>query len=308
MSKLHFYRFTADIMKTTILILMCFLLGCRTVVPINKKEDAQTKVIHPLKLSHRTIALVLGSGGARGYAHIGVLQELQNNGIKPDFIVGTSAGSVVGALYASGKTPQQIEDIALKMKVKDIREITIRKQGFLNGERIEDFINTQVNNTSLQNMKIPLYVVATELKTGKKTIFNYGNTGQAVRASVAIPSMFIPPKINQIEYVDGGLVSPVPVDVAKALGADIVIAVDILSAPENTSFDNMWGMFNQNINIMQQHLSENELQHADIIIRPELHEKTHIFDIKSREETLQAGITATRERIPLIQKIITNDN
>lgn len=254
---------------------------------------------------HRpVIALVLGSGGARGYAHIGAIDVLEKNGIRPDFIVGTSAGSIVGALYASGKTPEQMKDIALNLKVQDVREFKIRKKGFLDGTKVQDFVNKQVNNLPLEKMKIPLFVVATQLNNGKKVVFNYGNTGQAVSASVAIPSMFIPTKIAGQEYVDGGLVSPVPVEVARQLGADIVIAVDILAQPKYTETENMWGLFNQNINIMQQHLSQTELKEADVVIQPDLREKAHIFDVKERSNTMDAGESATQAKIANIKDII----
>lgn len=252
---------------------------------------------------HRpVVALVLGSGGARGYAHIGAIQVLEEHGIRPDFIVGTSAGSIVGALYASGKTPEQIREIALNMKVQDVREITLRKNGFLDGAKVEHFINHQIGNLPLEKMKIPLFVVATELKQGKKVVFNYGNTGQAVRASSAIPSMFIPAMIQNKEYVDGGLVSPVPVDVARQLGADVVIAVDILAQPQYTETANMWGLFNQNINIMQQQLSHAELRHADIVIQPDLREKAHIFDVTERDQTRLAGVYATQAKLAIFNR------
>ncbi|MFT4020953.1 MAG: patatin-like phospholipase family protein [Acinetobacter sp.] len=274
------------------------------------KQDAQERPnlfnFQQIKLQqHRpVIALVLGSGGARGYAHIGAIEVLEQNGIRPDFIVGTSAGSIVGALYASGKSPQQMKQIALSMKVQDVREIKLRKKGFLDGKKVEKFVNEQVNQLPLQNMKIPLFVVATQLKDGKKVVFNYGNTGQAVSASTAIPSMFIPTKIGAQEYVDGGLVSPVPVDVARQLGADIVIAVDILAQPKYTETDNMWGLFNQNINIMQHQLSAVELQHADVIIRPDLREKAHIFNVSERNNTMLAGGYAAQTQLANIQQII----
>jgi NTE family protein len=226
------------------------------------------------------IALVLGSGGARGYAHIGVIEVLEQHGIKPDFIVGTSAGSIVGSIYASGKSPEQLRQIALNMKVGDVRDFKIGMKGFFDGQKVEDYVNKQIDQMPLEKMKIPMYVVATELQNGEKTIFNYGNTGQAVRASVSIPSMFIPTKIKGKEYVDGGLVSPVPVNIAKELGADIVIAVDILAQPVNTETTNVWGLFNQNINIMQNRLAAEELKNADIVIQPDLREKAHIFDVK----------------------------
>ena len=161
------------------------------------------------------IALVLGSGGARGYAHIGVIDVLEQNGIRPDMIVGTSAGSIVGAIYASGKTPEQMKNIAMDLKTDDVRDFTLSKQGFFDGKKIASYVNAQVDNTLLENMKIPFYVVATELKSGQDVIFRQGDTGKAVMASTSIPSMFVPTKIGEQEYVDGGLVHPVPVSIAK---------------------------------------------------------------------------------------------
>jgi len=252
------------------------------------------------------IALVLGSGGARGYAHIGVIEVLEQHGIKPDFIVGTSAGSIVGSIYASGKSPEQLRQIALNMKVGDVRDFKIGMKGFFDGQKVEDYVNKQIDQMPLEKMKIPMYVVATELQNGEKTIFNYGNTGQAVRASVSIPSMFIPTKIKGKEYVDGGLVSPVPVNIAKELGADIVIAVDILAQPVNTETTNVWGLFNQNINIMQNRLAAEELKNADIVIQPDLREKAHIFDVKGRQDTMQAGIDAANQRMHDLDIVIAS--
>jgi NTE family protein len=254
------------------------------------------------------VALVLGSGGARGYAHIGVIQVLEQHGIHPDFIVGTSAGSIVGSIYASGKTAEELRNIALKMKAHDVRDLKIDLKGFFDGKKVENYVNLQVNNTPLEKLKTPMYVVATQLKEGKKVVFNYGNTGQAVRASVSIPSMFVPTKIGKDEYVDGGLVSPVPVEVAHDLGADIIIAVDILAQPIHTETNNVWGLFNQNINIMQNHLAQEELQYADIVIQPELKEKAHIFDVKNREITIQAGIDAAQHQLNEIFTVFAEKN
>ena len=251
------------------------------------------------------VALVLGSGGARGYAHIGVIQVLEQQGIHPDFIVGTSAGSIVGSIYASGKTANELRDIALNMKAQDVRDVKLDIKGFFDGKKVENYVNQQVNNTPLELLKTPMYVVATELKEGKKVVFNYGNTGQAVRASVSIPSMFVPTKIGTDEYVDGGLVSPVPVDVARDLGADIIIAVDILAQPMHTETSNVWGLFNQNINIMQNHLAREELKHADIVIQPDLREKAHIFDVRGREMTIQAGAEATLNQLNAISIVFS---
>ena len=222
--------------KWLVLSLTLFnMLGCQSMAqpnvtvgsaglsePLNVVAQVRKNNIDFRKLSQQhnrpIVALVLGSGGARGYAHIGVIQVLEQQGIHPDFIVGTSAGSIVGSIYASGKTANELRDIALNMKVNDVRDIKLDMKGILDGKKVENYINQLVNNIPLQQLKIPMYVVATELGQGNKVVFNYGNTGQAVRASVSIPSMFVPTKIGETEYVDGGLVSPVPVDVARDLG------------------------------------------------------------------------------------------
>lgn len=265
---------------------------------------------HEVKKSEKRpiIALVLGSGGSRGYAHIGAIEVLEQAGIQPDFIVGTSAGSLVGALYAQGKSASELRQIALQMKASDVRDIRLDKKGFFDGQKIEDYVNRLLDDTPLQELKIPMYVVATQLKHGQKVVFNYGNTGQAVRASVSIPSMFIPTDIAGLEYVDGGLVSPVPVNVARNLGADLIIAVDILAQPEYTETHHVWGLFNQNINIMQQRLAQQELQYADIVIQPDIREKAHIFDVSSREKIMQAGYMEAQQQLLNIVQVLNNKN
>lgn len=287
--------------------------GCQTTShlrPVVEDAQAQTAVMPFASIKKQekrpVIALVLGSGGARGYAHIGVIEVLEQQGIRPDFIVGTSAGSIVGSIYASGKSAAELRDIALKLKANDVRDVNVSLKGFFDGKKVEDYVNDQVHNIPLQKLKIPMYVVATELKDGTKTVFNYGNTGQAVRASTSIPSMFVPTKIHNAEYVDGGLVSPVPVEVARELGADVVIAVDILAQPIHTETTNVWGLFNQNINIMQGRLAEEELKDADVVIQPDLREKAHIFDVKDRENTMQAGVDAAIQKLSDIQWVIQN--
>ena len=275
-------------------------------VSTEARSELDYNVFKNKKNKKPIIALVLGSGGARGYAHIGVIEVLEKNGIHPDFIVGTSAGSIAGSIYASGKTAQQLKDIALNMQVNDVREFNIGLQGFFDGSKVENYVNEQVDQKRLEDMKIPMYVVATELKHGNKVIFNKGSTGQAVRASISIPSMFVPVNISGRDYVDGGLVSPVPVNVARDLGADIIIAVDILAQPIHTETSNVWGMFNQNINIMQNRLAAEELKNADIVIQPDLREKIHIFDVKGREMTMQAGAVATQQKLNRIEVLINS--
>lgn len=272
-------------------------------LPVNIQTDH--RIVDLKKTKNKPIvALVLGSGGARGYAHIGVIEALEQQGIRPDFIVGTSAGSIVGSIYASGKSSAQLRQIALDLKVNDVREFKVGMKGLFDGKKVENYINKLVDGQSLETLQIPMYVVATQLKNGEKVIFNHGDTGLAVRASVSIPSMFVPTLIDGKEYVDGGLVSPVPVNIARDLGADIVIAVDILAQPKYTETNNMWGLFNQNINIMQSSLAAEELRNADIVIQPDLREKLHIFDTRDRENTIRAGENAALLKMKQIKSIL----
>lgn len=265
----------------------------QVVVEAEKKQQAKP-----------VIALVLGSGGVRGYAHIGVLQVLEQQGIKPDFIVGTSAGSLAGILYSAKQSAQDVYDIAQQLKVGDVREFDVGLQGVFAGEKIAEFVNKNIENKRLEELKTPVYVVATRLDNGEQTVFNYGDAGQAVQASISIPSMFAPVKIGQYEYVDGGLVSPVPVQIAKQLGADMVIAVNILAQPHYTKTTNMWGLFNQNINIMQNKMADEEMKYADIVIQPDIREKGHIFDIKTRNSMILAGRLAATDKIVQIEQRI----
>lgn len=303
-----------NFLKTFSLCLSFTLIACQQ-MPLKPEQklaytlnDARSQIDYTVfkkqNQNKPVVALVLGSGGARGYAHIGVIEVLEKRGIKPDFIVGTSAGSIVGSIYASGKSAAELKQIALDMQVNDVREFNIGLQGFFDGGKVEDYVNQQVDQLPLEKMKIPMFVVATELKQGNKVVFNQGSTGQAVRASISIPSMFIPVSIAGTEYVDGGLVSPVPVNVARELGADIVIAVDILAQPVHTETSNVWGMFNQNINIMQNKLAAEELKNADIVIQPNLREKAHIFEVKGRQMTIDAGVHAAMEQIDKIQNLV----
>lgn len=296
------------------LIMMVLLWCCSSWAMAEQQLIVQHSPVH-LQVDQRitqlkqhskkpVVALVLGSGGARGYAHIGVIEALEQQGIRPDFIVGTSAGSIVGSIYASGKSAQQLHQIALDLKVNDVRDFKVGKKGFFDGKKVEDYINKLVGGQSLESLKIPMYVVATQLNNGDKVIFNHGDTGLAVRASVTIPSMFAPTLIDGKEYVDGGLVSPVPVNIARDLGADVIIAVDILAQPQYTETSNIWGLFNQNINIMQNTLAAEELRNADIVIQPDLREKAHIFDLSARESTIRAGEDATRLKMKQIKGVL----
>ena len=212
--------------------------------------------------------LALGGGAARGFAHIGVIKALEAQGIVPDMVVGTSAGSVVGALYASGMSGFELQDLALTMQENMLADWTLPNRGVLKGEALQDFINLKVKNLTIQKMPKPLGVVATDLQSGEKVLFRRGDTGMAVRASSAVPGMFQPVEIGGRDYVDGGLTSPVPAQVARSMGADFVIAVDISNVSRRDRLSGTLDVLLQTFAIMGHAISSHELEDADVVIRP----------------------------------------
>lgn len=259
----------------------------------------------PLRAREPVVAIALGGGGAKGFAHIGVLKVLESHGIKPKIVTGTSAGSFVGSLYASGKSPYQLQQIALNFKESDIRDLTLNRQGIIAGQKLQDFVNKNVANKPIEQFPIRFAAVATRLDNGRKDDFIKGNAGQAVRASCSIPNVFVPAVIGGTKYVDGGLVSPIPVKTAKDMGADIVIAVDISARPDSNKALNMWGVLDQTINIMGQQSINEELSQANIVIQPKV---GHIgtLDLKASNETILEGEKAAQLKIRSIEKAISD--
>ena len=218
------------------------------------------------------IGIALGGGAAKGFAHIGVIKMLEANGIRPEVVSGTSAGSVVGALYASGMDAFEMQQHAVALDEARIRDVTLFNGGLIRGQKLQDYVNEMVGRRPFEKMRMPFAAVSTRLETGDRTVFVRGNVGQAVRASCSIPGVFETVKIGDYRYVDGGVVSPVPVDAARQLGADFVIAVDISTKTTGETPKNMLGVVNQSITIMGQKLGEQELARADIVIRPRVND------------------------------------
>jgi len=214
------------------------------------------------------IALALGGGAARGFAHIGVIKALEAQGIVPDIVVGTSAGSMVGALYASGMSGFELQNLALQMEEDMLVDWTFPNRGVLKGEALQDFINQKVKNLPIQKLPKPLGVVATDLQSGETVLFRRGDTGMAVRASSAVPGMFQPVEIGGRDFVDGGLTSPVPAQTARSMGADFVIAVDISNVSRRDKLTGTLDVLLQTFAIMGHSISRHELEDADVVIRP----------------------------------------
>ncbi|MCL4475313.1 MAG: patatin-like phospholipase family protein [Nitrospirae bacterium] len=275
---------------TAILMLMLFSMG--------SCAPREVKPVRPAK-----VALVLGAGSSRGFAHIGVLKVLESNKIPIHMIVGTSAGSFVGSLYAYGFNAFQLQKMSFSLEKGDIIDLTIPDNGFIKGEKLEEFINSTVKNTPLEKMRIPFYPVATDIQTGQEVVFGKGNTGTAVRASCSIPGIFRPVKSEGRMYVDGGVVSPVAVDVARRMGADVVIAVDIASAVSEVQPESTIDTMLQSVSIMYSKLSVIQLNKADVVIKPKV-AYIGASDFSKRHEAVLEGEKAALEALPAIQNII----
>jgi NTE family protein len=250
-----------------------------------------------------TVALVLGGGAAKGFAHVGVIKALEAHGIEPDMVVGTSAGSVVAALYAAGYNGFELQRISLSMNEDAVRDWILPNRGFIRGDALQKFINEAVQKRYIQTLNRELAIVATDLQTGEPMIFRSGDTGMAVRASSSVPGIFQPVKIGTREYVDGGLVSPVPVNVARNLGADIVIAVNISEVPKQSKLDDTIDILLQTFTIMGHVIASEELSGADVVISPDITGlKSTSFDSRNYAiiEGEKAGLAAVPE---IVQKI-----
>ena len=252
-------------MRRLSVVLLAVLLSACATPPPPAPPPAPTVVAPKPPIR---IALVLGGGAARGFAHIGVIKALEAQGIVPDIVVGTSAGSVVGALYASGMRGFDLQKLALGMEEDMLSDWTLPNRGVLKGEALQDFINQKVRNQPIQKLPKPLGVVATDLQSGEKVLFRMGDTGSAVRASSAVPGVFQPVAISGRDYVDGGLTSPVPAQSARAMGADFVIAVDISNVNRREKLVSTLDVLLQTFAIMGHTISRHELKDADVVIRP----------------------------------------
>lgn len=249
------------------------------------------------------IGLALGGGAARGFAHIGVIKVLEAQGIAPDVIVGTSAGAVVGALYASGNSGFELQKLAHKLDESKISDWSVPDRGVLKGEALQQFVNDAVAQRAIESLKKPFAVVATDLGSGESIVFRSGNTGMAVRASATVPGVFKPVSINGHEYVDGGLSSLVPVRAARSMGADVVIAVDISARPGNQAVRGTLDILLQTFTIMGQNLARFELRDADIVIRPQVG-GFGSTDFQARHDAILEGEKAAQATLPQIREAI----
>lgn len=278
--------------------------GCTTAPkPVGPSVPAAQTDLPAKKLPR--IGLALGGGAARGFAHVGVIQVLEEAGIRPDVVVGTSAGSLVGAIYASGKTGLQLQQVAESMEEAALTDWTLPlfSRGVFRGEALARYVSSQVQGRTIETMAIPLGIVATDLQSGHGVLFRQGDVGIAVRASSAVPAVFLPVRINGREYVDGGLVAPVPVRYAREMGAELVIAVDISSSPEANLANDTLQMLLQTFAIMGSSINRYELKEADMVVRPAL-SNVRGADFTARRRAIEAGRTAMLAALPQLRALM----
>ena len=280
------------------------LAGCQTVpppaAPLPVPPPPPPAPPPPVPKRPPRLGLALGGGAARGFAHIGVIQVLEEAGIRPDLVVGTSAGSLVAALYAHGKTGTELASMALTMDEGAITDWAFPSRGMIRGEALARYVREQTGGQLIEQMKMPLGIVATDLDSGAGVLFRRGDTGTAVRASSSVPAVFQPVKIGDREFVDGGLVSPVPVRFAREMGAEMVIAVDISTPPDGAATDGTMKLLLQTFAIMGKSINRFELREADVVLRPGL-VGVGSADFTARVRAIRAGREKATELLPEIQ-------
>ncbi|AXQ30252.1 patatin-like phospholipase family protein [Solimonas sp. K1W22B-7] len=281
------------------LALLLSLAGCKTPAPA-PLPPPPVEQPPPLPPPPK-VALVLGGGGARGFAHVGVLKMLDAQGLKPDMVIGTSAGSVAGALYSAGFNGFDLQEMAFALDRATVADWSMFGHGLIRGEALQNFINNAVKQKPIEQLKIPFACVAAKLSTGEGVLFQRGNLGQAVRASSSVPGVFQPTIIGGAEYVDGGLVSPVPIRYARQMGATFIIAVDVSSPPAGTASEGKLDVLLRTFDIMGQTIRAAELPQADVVIKPEL-AKITATDFESKQMAILQGERAALAAMPQIRQ------
>lgn len=289
--------------------LSIMLAGCATFAPPMPVRH-EPKVVAPLPFAGKAnpVAIVLSGGAARGFAHIGILEVLDREGIRPDLVVGSSAGSIVGALYASGLSAGNINAALGEMAPSTFRDVVLPNLGFfpgemgvIKGEKFRAFLRDRLPHERIEDFPIRFAAVATDLGTGSVTAFNSGDAAMAVRASAAVPGVMTPVYLSGRHYGDGQIASPVPVMAARQLGASIVIAVDVIYPAADAVLFSVLDVLFQAFTISTNRLREHELRAADVVIAPEIPPTTGQFGLGERERLIQIGREAANAALPRIR-------
>ena len=285
--------------------------GCASFSP-PLEAASPPAAVEPLPFaSRRPVALVLSGGSARGFAHIGVIKVLEETGILPDLIVGSSAGSIVGALYASGLSSAELQEALGEMDGSVFGDLTFPKigglpgsLGLVKGERLRNFVRDHARQPLIEHFPIRFAAVATELRTGMPHAFNSGEAAMAVLASSAVPGVIAPVRIADRYFGDGQISSPIPVEAARRLGAKVVIAVDVIYPPEDASLSTFLSVFFQSFLISVNRLKDFEVRGADVVIEPAIPPTPSQYGFGMRETLVEAGERAARASLPRVREAI----
>lgn len=259
--------------------------------------DVRQMALPDARTDQPVVALVLGGGGLRGFAHLGVLQALNEAGIAPDIVVGTSVGAIVGAAYASGLTPGQIESVASKVEISSLADWTFSSRGIMRGTYIANWLDEITAGVPIEQFPIRFAAVATDLNSEQAVLLDKGPAGSAIRASSAVPGVTVPVPYNNGYLIDGGITSLVPVRFARAMGADIVIAVDIYCRGPRADGLSMLTVIHRVMHTQSCLIAEYEMNEADILISPAI----SVSGISAEEEqqlAIRVGYQTTREMLP----------
>ncbi len=257
-------------------------------------------------MTRSRVGLVLGSGAARGMAHLGVLQALQEAGISIDQVVGCSAGAVFGALYAAGADLHMVEKLLYTYPVmKQLMDLNVPRQGFVKGEKILELLRLLTKDKSFEELDLSLAVVATDLENGRQVVFTEGKIAPAVRASISIPGVFCPYLYQGMTLVDGAVIERLPLGVAKSLGAEFIIGVDVKSSRE-VKVKNVFDVIMQSIEIMEDEIFRRMVIDAQVLIQPEV---SHIgsFGFDMAEEAVRLGREAAAKALPRLKQALLLD-
>jgi NTE family protein len=271
--------------------------------PVIREPQAGPLNTAPLA-SRAGIGIALGGGFARGFAHLGVLQVLEQNRIPISCIAGTSVGSILGAAYASGAPLARIIATCRTLKFRDIGRWSVSRLGLASNHRLGDLIDRVFDSQHFEDLRIPLAVVATDLNNGEPVVLTHGNLKDAIRASCAFPGLFEPVNIGTRCLVDGGLVAPVPTQAARKLGAEFVLGVQVgIQDGHRGAPSNIFQVVARAVSAAQKHQLEGWERHADLVLRPDVHSVAW-DDFDRADEAIEAGITVAQRAIPRIEKFL----
>lgn len=292
-----------DLRRRSLLNAFAACITAATAWPVQAQHNPREQSAAPATATPRSgVALVLGSGGCRGHAHIGVIRVLDEFGLRPDMVVGSSAGSFVGALYAAGLGAREIERYGGQMDSEMMREWTIPRLGMFGGNRISRFVNERVGRRTIESLRTRYAAVTTDLRTGELVTLDRGDLATAVQASSSAPGLVEPVVIGNRLCVDGGLVAPVPVAVARSLGARAVIACDVSFAPREADLADPFDALYQGFSILTRRLALEQRAEAEVVIVPRIPVHSNMKPA-TVAALIDAGEAAARQNLAAIRKL-----